>query len=389
MKNYPTSMLEKYPAISDLEKRAQGRIPEVAWAYLSSGTGDELAVDRNRQAFNKIQYNPTFMHGEQSVDLSTNVLGEKYDLPFGIAPVGLSGLIWPGAEMLLAKTAKEYNIPYCLSTVATQTPETIGPISQENSWFQLYTPRKKEIRTDILKRAKQAGFKTLVVTADVPYPSRRERTKRAGLRTPPKLTAKFVWGALTNPAWTKQVMKHGLPKLKTVIQYAESKEATKVFEELRSGFGGTLSWEYLKELRDEWKGHLILKGITHPDDASTAIEIGVDAIVVSNHGGRQFDAVPPAIDVLPIIKKAVGDKTTLMFDSGIRSGLDIIKAYQLGAEYVFLGRGFLIGVAALGKHGAKHVCEILKEDLKANLLQLGIENMADVKDLKQFVRSMI
>jgi len=384
MKPYPTSMLEKYPAISDLEKKAKRRIPAVAWAYLSSGTGDELAVDRNREALNRIQYNPRFMHGEQSVDLTTSVLGKKYDLPFGIAPVGLSGLMWPGAEMILAKTAKDYNIPYCLSTVATQTPETIGPISQENSWFQLYTPRKREIRMDILERIKKAGYKTLVVTADVPYPSRRERTKRAGLRTPPKLTAKFLWGGISNPAWTRQVLKHGLPKLKTVIQYAESKQATKVFEELRSGFGGTLSWEYLKELRDEWDGHLILKGITHPEDALTAIKVGVDAIVVSNHGGRQFDAVPPAIDLLPIIKDAVGDKTTLMFDSGIRSGLDIIKAYQIGAEYVFLGRGFLSGVAALGNEGANHVCEILKEDLIANLLQLGIEDISGIKNLKQF-----
>ena len=377
-------MLEKYPAITDLEKKAKSRIPEVAWAYLSSGTGDELAVSRNREAFNQIQYNPTFMHGEQTVDLKTTVLGRAYNLPFGIAPVGLSGLMWPGAEMILAQTAKDYNIPYCLSTVATQTPETIGPISQENSWFQLYTPRKKEIRTHLLARAKTSGFNTLIVTADVPYPSRRERTKRAGLRTPPKLTAKFLWGGISNPAWTRQVMKHGLPKLKTVIQYAESKQATKVFEELRKGFGGTLSWDYLKELREEWTDNLIIKGLTHPNDAERAVQIGVDAIIVSNHGGRQFDAVPPSIKLLPLIVDAVGDKTCIMFDSGINSGLDIIKAYQQGAQFVFLGRGFLTGVAALGAQGGNHVCEVLKEDLRANLMQLGIENINDIKNLTPF-----
>ena len=384
MKNYLHSLLEKYPAISDLEKRAKARIPEVAWAYLQSGTSDELAVNRNREALNKIQFNPRFMHGEQSVNLSTQLLGQNHDLPFGIAPIGLSGLMWPGAEMILAKTAKEYNIPYCLSTVATQTPETIGPIAEENAWFQLYTPRKKDIRTDILHRVKKSGFKTLVVTADVPYPSRRERTKRAGLRTPPKLTPKFLWEGITNPSWTRQVLKHGLPKLKTVIQYAESKQATKVFEELRAGFGGTLSWDYLKELRDEWNGSLILKGITHPEDALKAMKVGVDAVWVSNHGGRQFDAVPAAIDLLPLVKQAVGDSTSLIFDSGIRSGLDIIKAIQRGAEYVFLGRGFLSGVAALGDIGAAHVCEILKEDLIANLLQLGIEDINGIKELEEF-----
>ena len=377
-------MLEKYPALSDLEKKAKSRIPTVAWEYLQSGTSDELALDRNRTALDEIQYNPRFMHGELEINLTTSVLGSSFNLPFGIAPVGLSGLMWPGAEMILAQTAKDYNIPYCLSTVATQTPETIGPISQENSWFQLYTPRKKEIRTDLLHRAKNAGFNTLVVTADVPYPSIRERTKRAGLKTPPKLTTKFLWDGITSPAWTRQVIKHGLPKLKTVIQYADSKAATKVFEQLRAGFGGTLSWDYLKELRDEWPGKLIIKGLTHPEDAIQSADIGVDAIIVSNHGGRQFDAVPPAITLLPLIKEAVGSRTCVMFDSGIRSGLDIIKAYQLGAEYVFLGRGFLSAVAALGDQGGNHLCELLKADLVANMHQLGLQNINQLSELKQF-----
>lgn len=381
MKPYPKDIIEKYPAISDLQERAKRRIPEVAWAYLQSGTGDEIAVQRNRDSLNEILFNPRFLKGELNPSLKTNILGRGFDLPFGIAPVGLSGLMWPGAEMQLAKTALEYNIPYCLSTVATQTPETIGPISKSNSWFQLYTPRKKEIRKDILRRIKEAGFTCLIVTADVPYPSRRERTKRAGLKTPPKPSAKFIWDGITSPAWTMQVLKHGLPKLKTVIQYAESKQATKVFEELRSAFGGTLSWEYLAELRDEWNGKLILKGITHPADVEKAIQMGVDGIIVSNHGARQFNAVPAAIDLLKPIVEAYKDKTTIMFDSGIRSGLDIIRAFYYGAEYVFLGRPFLTGLAALGNNGGAHVCEILKEDLIANMHQLGIERLSELSEV--------
>jgi len=378
MKNYSIKLLEKYPAISDLQSKAKKRIPEVAWEYLQSGTGDEVALKRNREAFDRILFNPRFLKGELNPKLNTTIFGKEFDLPFGIAPIGLSGLIWPGSELILAKTAVEYNIPYCLSTVATQTPETIGPISKTNSWFQLYTPRKKEILSDILRRVKEAGFSTLIVTADVPYPSRRERTKRAGLKTPPEPTAKFIWDGLTSPAWTRQVLKHGLPKLKTVIQYAESKQSTKVFEELRAGFGGTLSWDYLKEIRDEWKGPLILKGITHPRDVEQAIEVGVDGVIVSNHGGRQFDGIPPAIDLLGPIAQEFKSKTCIMFDSGIRSGLDIIRAYHMGAQFVFLGRAFLTGVAALGEIGAAHVCEILKEDLIANMHQLGIEGMEDV-----------
>ena len=375
MKAYDAALLEKYPSIEDLERKAKRRIPDVAWAYLQSGTGAEIAPQRNREALSKVLLNPRFMKGEINPKMNTTLFGIDYNLPFGIAPVGLSGLMWPGAEMILAQTAKEYQIPYCLSTVATQTPETIGPISQDMSWFQLYPPRKNEIRKDLLERVKKAGFNTLVVTADVPYPSRRERTKRAGLKTPPKLTAKFLWDGITSPAWTRQVLKHGFPKLKTVLPYAESKEATKVFEELRAGFGGTLSWDYLKELRDLWQGTLILKGITHPQDAKTAVSCGVDGIIVSNHGGRQFDAVPAAIDLLPPIIEAVGHETVVMFDSGIRFGLDILRAFHLGAKFVFLGRPFLAGVAALGNHGAKHVCEILKADLYSDMMQLGITNL--------------
>ena len=387
MKNYPKKLLEKYPAISDLQKRAKKRIPTVAWEYLQSGTGDEIALTRNRKALNQILFNPQFLKGELNPSLETSILGKSYDFPFGIAPVGLSGLMWPGAEMILAKTALNYNIPYCLSTVATQTPETIGPISKSNSWFQLYTPRKKDIRTDILNRIKKAGFSTLVVTADVPYPSRRERTKRAGLKTPPKPSLKFIWDGITSPSWTSQVLRHGLPKLKTVLQYAESKQATKVFEELRAGFGGTLSWDYLKELRDEWNGPLILKGITHPKDAEQAVEIGVDGVIVSNHGGRQFDAVPAAIDLLPMIVNSVGDMTTVMFDSGIQSGLDVIRALQSGAKFVFLGRAFITGLAALGDKGGAHVCEILKEGLLANMHQLGIEKLEQIPSITRFTSS--
>lgn len=384
MEVYDNSLHIKYPALVDLERKAKRRIPEVAWEYLQSGTGDEEAVNRNRLGFNKILLNPRFMKGEISPQLNRNILGQNFDLPFGIAPIGLSGLMWPGSEMILAETAKRYNIPYCLSTVATQTPETIGPISGDMGWFQLYPPRNKDIRKHLLDRVKNSGFKTLVVTADVPYPSKRERTKRAGLRTPPKLTAKFLWDGITCPAWTNQVRKHGLPKLKTIIEYAESKQALKVFEKLRAGFGGTLSWDYLKELRDIWEGKLILKGITHPADALQAVAIGVDGIIVSNHGGRQFDAVPAAIDLLPNIVTEVQSKTEIMFDSGVRSGLDVIKALHLGAKFVFLGRAFIAGVAALGGIGAAHVCEIIKDDIYVNMMQLGIEELDELTKLEAF-----
>jgi len=180
------------------------------------------------------------MKGELQPNLKTEIFGQTYDSPFGMAPVGLSGLMWPGAEMILAETAVKYNIPYCLSTVATQTPETIGPLVGDNGWFQLYSPRQLDIRLDVLKRAKDSGFKTLVVTADVPKPSRRERTKRAGLRNPPKITLDFIYDGITCPSWTWQYLKHGKPALKTILKYAED-NSLDVLDSIRDLFGGTLS----------------------------------------------------------------------------------------------------------------------------------------------------
>ena len=275
--------------------------------------------------------------------------------------------MWPRAECLLAATAAAYHIPYCLSTVATHTPETIGPIAGDMGWFQLYSPREPEVRRDILQRARHAGFHTLTVTVDTPVPSRRERIARAGLRMPPRITPRFIFEALCNPSWTIHTLAAGLPKLRIMEKYARSANMATTAAFVGRQIGGTLSWDCLKVIRDEWQGPLIAKGIQHPIDAETAIEIGCDGIQVSNHGARQFDAAQ------------VAGRASVLFDSGIRSGLDIMRALALGADFVFLGRAFIYGVAALGKRGADHAAEILIEDLKNKMLQMGCEKLADIR----------
>ena len=369
----------KYPLIDDLEKKAKKRMPYVAWAYLSAGTGRERLLDNNLRAFDKITMTPQFLKGQLVPNLETEFLGKKYSAPFGIAPVGLTGLMWPRAEVILAKTAKKYNIPFSLSTVATETPETCGPLMGEHGWFQLYSPREKHLRKSFIQRAWDSGFRTLVVTADLPTPSRRERTKKAGMSTPPKITPSFIWQGITHPAWSYQTIKRGLPTLRTIEHYAEFKTMMSVSSFSREKLGGNLSWEHCKELRDEWKGDIIVKGLLHPRDAEIAVEIGMDGIVVSNHGARQFDAAPASIDALPDIVRAVKGKTAIAFDSGIRSGLDVLRALSLGAEFVLLGRAFIYGVAALGKYGGDHVAQILVEDLKNNMVQLGIERVGQAE----------
>lgn len=372
----------QYPAIEDLAAKAKKRIPHVAWEYLQSGTGRENLTKKNTEAFNKITFTPQFCQGILQPNIETTLFGQKYAAPFGVAPVGLTGLMWPKVEHFLAATANRYQIPYSLSTVATETPETVGKYVGNMGWFQLYPPRDKEVRTSILKRAKEAGFHTLLVTADVPMSSRRERTKRAGLQMPPKITPQLIWQGITHPAWTIRTLKNGVPRLRTIEAYTDYKNMKFVSGYVGNRLGGTLSWEYCQELRDEWEGPMVLKGILHPADAQKAIDIGFDGIVVSNHGGRQFDGAPTSIEVLPQIVKEFKNKTTILFDSGIRTGLDIMRALSLGADFVLLGRAFIYGVAALGRFGGDHVVEVLMDDLKNNMVQLGVENLTALYPLQ-------
>lgn len=377
---HKSKYFNQYPAISDLKLKAQKRIPHVAWEYLETGTGEESLIKRNVAAFDKITFTPQFCKGILIPKIETSLFGQKYAAPFGISPVGLTGLMWPKTEFMLADMANRYQIPYTLSTVATETPETVGKIVGNMGWFQLYPPRDYAVEQSLLKRAKDAGFHTLVVTADVPRGSKRERTKRAGLKMPPKITPKMIWQGITHPAWTMATLKHGLPKLRTIEQYTEHSSMAFVSNYVGNRLGGTLSWEYCERLRKEWDGALVIKGILHPEDAKKAVEIGFDGILVSNHGGRQFDGALTSIEALPNIVKAVNGQAKVLFDSGVRTGLDIMRALSLGADFVLLGRAFVYGVAALGQHGADHVTEILMDDLKNNMCQLGVENLEDLRN---------
>ena len=367
-----------YPALSDFKIKAKKRIPHFAFEYLDSGTGEEKAIQVNRQALDHLKFMPSILRGSLKADFKRNVLGKEYHYPFGIAPIGMSGLIWPGAEKCLAQLAHEHRIPYCLSSVATVLPEDIGPIAKDMGWFQLYTPRDKKIRSDILRRVKEAGFDKLIVTVDVPGESRRERQRRAYISLPPKITLSMMISMMLHPTWSILTALEGTPSLKLPESYI-TPEDKKNDPFLHAGklIRGWPTWRDIEEIRDEWQGDLIVKGVQKVEDAQRLEDMGIDAIWVSNHSARQFDGGPAAIHHLSDIKKNLRKDTALFYDSGIEGGLDILRAYACGADFVFMGRAFHYAIAALGRDGVKHLLYILEDDLCCNMAQIGISNVKD------------
>jgi L-lactate dehydrogenase (cytochrome) len=366
-----------YPGLSDLRAGAKKRIPSFVWEYLDSGTGDERAKSRNRTRLDQIGLMPSVLHGEFEPDLSTTFLGQKMPLPFGISPIGMSGLIWPNAEKLLAQAGASLGIPYTLSTVATQAPEDLAPHLGENAWFQMYPPRDEEIRADMLERARTAGFKTLVLTVDVPVASRRERQTRSGLTNPPRLTPRLLAQVMQKPTWALGTLKHGMPHMKMLDKYTgPATEGLSTTAHVGYLLRTSPDWSYVKWLREAWDGPFIVKGVMRPKDAKELQKIGVDAIWVSNHAGRQFDAAPATIDMLPALKAATD--LPIIFDSGVEGGLDILRALASGADFVMLGRAWHYALGALGATGPAHLADLLAKDLAANMGQMGSKTLNDL-----------
>ena len=366
------ALMRKYPMIDDLIPVAHRRVPLYAIDYLEHGAGRERLVERNRAAFDDVRLTPRYLQKLDQLDMSAELFGHRYDLPFGIAPIGMGSLIWPGAEMINAKAAAKNNIPMVLSTVACASMEAIAEVTDGRLWYQLYSPKDEAIRWDLLDRAKAAGIDIVILTVDVPVPPRRERTIRSGLSVVPKITIGNVVRACLHPVWSLEVLRHGIPQFRNMAPYvpdgASFQEAANC---VRGQFGRGIGLDEIKAIRDRWQGKLIIKGILHPEDAVAVVDIGADGILVSNHGGRGSDASPPSIEALPGIVNAIGDRVTILLDSGVRSGLDVLRACSLGAEFVMLGRPFFYGIAALGKHGADHVTRILREELTHAMRQHG------------------
>jgi L-lactate dehydrogenase (cytochrome) len=367
-----------YPSIDDLRTRAQRRIPRFAFEYLDGGCNEDINLYKNTAELREVELKPYYLSKHSGSDMRTELFGHVYDAPFGIAPVGLQGLIWPGAPEILAKAAQKHNIPFVLSTVTTANIETIGALTEGNFWYQLYHPADNALRDDILDRAEAAGCKVLVVLCDVPSFGYRPRDIRNGLAMPPKMTLANILQIMGKPNWALRTLLHGQPNFATMKKYMpKGLNMRQLGAYMNQTFSGRVNEEKIAPIRDRWKGKIVLKGVASEEDTAMAIRLGLDGIIVSNHGGRQLDAGESSIHALAPIIKNYKNKIKIMLDSGLRSGPDVARGLASGAEFTFLGRSFMYGVAALGDGGGDHTISILKTQLQQVMEQVCCATVGD------------
>ena len=368
----------RYPAIEDLRVRARQRIPRFAFEYLDGGCNEDVNLHKNTAELREVEMKPFYLKNYGGADLKTELFGQVYDAPFGIAPVGLQGLMWPNAPEILAKAAVVHNIPFVLSTVTTASIERIGEVTEGKFWYQLYHPADNALRDDILDRAEAAGCRVLVILSDVPTFGYRPRDIRNGLAMPPKMTLQNILQIMGKLNWAIQTLLHGQPNFATLKKYMpKGLNMGQLGQYMNQTFSGRLNEEKIAPIRDRWKGKIVLKGVATEEDTAMAIRLGLDGIIVSNHGGRQLDAGESSVhSLVPIVQK-YADQIKIMLDSGVRSGPDVARALASGAEFTFLGRSFMYGVAALGAAGGQHTISILKTQLKQVMEQVGCERPVD------------
>ncbi len=367
-------LYRRYPTIHYLRQRARERLPHFAFEYCDGGSGkDDAGIKRNWAALDAVELVPRYGVMPSLPPCEVELFGRRYAAPIGIAPMGGPAIVWPGADIYLARAAQRARIPYTLGTVGCATIEQIAQIAPDVFWFQLYRAARNDhaIGFDLARRAEAAGCHALVMTLDVPVRTTRAREVVVGLSGAFHADFSKLLQMLMSPAWTMALRKNGIPRFSNLRAYAGDVSINDMVAFARREMGGAFTWEEVAKYRDRFKGTLIVKGIMHPEDAEKAVSLGIDGMFVSNHGGRQVDALPAPIDVLPAIVRQVGKRATVMLDSGIRSGTDVVRAYALGAAAAFAGKAFLWGLGALGEDGPGHVIDLLIEETQAAFGQLG------------------
>jgi L-lactate dehydrogenase (cytochrome) len=380
-----TALRRRFPTIEYLRRGARRRLPNFAYEYSDGGAGSDRGIARNWAALDAVELVARYGVMPSLPPCEVELFGRRYSAPIGVPPMGGPSLVWPGADISLAEAAQKARVPYVLGMVGGLTIEQAGVLAPDVFWFQLYRMAKNNhaFGFDIVRRAEEAGAQVLVMTMDVPVRTTRPREVVVGLGGG-KFTAdvRMIADMLRSPRWLRNLARHGRPKFPNLMRYAgEDAGINEVITFARREMGGAFTWDEIARFRDKWKRPMVVKGMLHPADAEKAVSLGIDGIWVSNHGGRQIEALPASIDVLPAIATQVGSRATILFDSGVRSGTDVVRALALGAHASFAGKAFLWGLGALGDDGPRHTIDLLVDETRAALGQIGAHSPAEARSV--------
>jgi (S)-mandelate dehydrogenase len=365
--------------IEDLRRIAKKRLPRSIFDFFDGAAEDEITLRDNRAAFERVRLAPKSLTGVDRIDTSTTILGARSKLPIAVGPTGGIGFGWPYSDVGVARAAAAAGIPYTLSTMATASIERIAREAGGRLWFQAYIFRQREMTTGLIERARGTGYEALMVTVDVPVGGKRERDFRNDFAIRFQFTLRNVLDFASRPRWVLAILRHGMPVLENVVGLApEAKTTAEIASSVGQFWDADFDWDGLKAIRDRWPRKMLVKGVLRADDAERLARMGVDAVVVSNHGGRQLDGAVAALDALPPIVRAVKGRMSVLVDGGVRRGVDAVKAVALGAEAVMLGRATLYGACAAGEAGAMRALEILRDELVRAMQLSGVRSVGEI-----------
>jgi L-lactate dehydrogenase (cytochrome) len=371
--------MSKILEISDLKALAKRRVPKMFFDYADSGAWTEGTYRANEEDFRKVKLRQRVLVDMTNRSLESTMIGQKVSMPVALSPTGLTGMQHADGEMLAAKAAEEFGVPFTLSTMSICSIEDVASVTAKPFWFQLYVMRDREFVKNLIDRAKAAKCSALVLTLDLQILGQRHKDLRNGLSAPPKFTPKHIWQMATRPLWCMQMLKTKRRSFGNIVGHAKNvSDLSSLSSWTAEQFDPQLSWENVEEIKKMWGGPLILKGILDVEDAKMAARTGADAIIVSNHGGRQLDGAPSSISMLPKIVDAIGHQIEVHVDGGIRSGQDVLKAVALGAQGTYIGRPFLYGLGAGGKTGVTTALDIIRKELDITMALCGKRDIRDI-----------
>ena len=372
--------LRRAAGVSDLRRIARRRLPRGVFDYIDGGAEDELTLRANNGAFRRIGFVPRVLRDVGTVDPSTTLLGKPIPIPLVLAPTGFTRIADPAGELAVARAAARARLPYTLSTLGTRSIEEVSAASSGRLWFQVYVWRDRGIVKEMVDRAASAGYEALVLTVDTSVQGRRERDVRHGFTLPPKIGLDTLFDGMLHPAWTWTFVRAEPIKFANVVgqEVGDGSDPVSLADYINTQFDPTLSWHDVDWLRDIWSGPIVIKGIQSVEDSRLAADIGIEAIALSNHGGRQLDGAPAPVDLVAAVADAVGERTEIICDGGVRRGSDIVKAVALGARACMAGRAHFYALAAAGERGVDHVLSVLDADVRRTMALIGARDVGEL-----------